>query len=112
MTEKVNATALEPILSETDPQGKHSFFLSGGLGGPCPYIFSRSIAFIRNGGRKTDRGRETTNPAPQPASHADRKIPPKPTLMAVIAKAIHMDMITDITIPKNSICLMLIKDAS
>jgi hypothetical protein len=66
-------------------------------------MFSLFIVFWRNGGRKKDRGKETTNPTPQPVSQAAKKARLNPTLMTVITKAIHIDMITDMQKPKNMI---------
>jgi hypothetical protein len=50
-----------------------------------------------------DNGRDAKNPAPHPASQGLKKSPLNPTLMAVITRDIHMDIMTAMQKPKNSI---------
>jgi hypothetical protein len=67
------------------------------------YNFNRIIIFCSKGGKIKDRGSDARNPAPQPANQAAQKAPLNPTLMAVITKDMHMDMIVAMQRPKNTI---------
>jgi hypothetical protein len=67
------------------------------------YNFNFCIIFISRGGRTIDRGSDTRNPTPQPVSQGLTKALVNPTLIRVIAKDMHMAIMTDIQKPKNRI---------
>jgi hypothetical protein len=56
-----------------------------------------------NGGKIKDNGRDAKNPAPQPVSQGIKKLLLNPTLMAVITKDMHIDMMMAMQKPKNKI---------
>jgi hypothetical protein len=70
---------------------------------PGGYILNFCIIFISRGGRTSDRGKDTRNPTPQPASQGLRNALVNPVLMRVIAKDMHMAIMVDIQKPKNRI---------
>jgi hypothetical protein len=56
-----------------------------------------------SGGKTKDNGRDVKNPKPQPINQGLKKSPVNPTLMAVITRDIHMDMMAAMQKPKNKI---------
>lgn len=66
-------------------------------------MLSASISFLMSGGTKNENGSDTTKPASHDGSHAAAKPAFRPTLSAVIASYIHIDISADIHAPKNSI---------
>jgi hypothetical protein len=55
------------------------------------------------GGKINDNGRDAKNPAPQPLNQGLKKALVNPTLMAVITRDMHMDIIVAMQKPKKRI---------
>jgi hypothetical protein len=67
------------------------------------YIFNNRMVSCKKGGKTKDRGRDVKNPTHHPFSQIRKKPRRNPTLIMVITRDIHMDIITAMQKPKKKI---------